>query len=118
MTYKNDPLMKRLPFGLKRPGPFGPVGSIGPFEPVGPVGPVMPIRPLGTIECSLFDYVTVRSNNDIFENFKDGPRKIKNSTALDSFFDDMDQELEQQYEEEEFEFFLMGKDSSFCKISG
>ena len=44
---------------------------------------------------------------------KDGPRKIKNSTALDSFFDDMDQELEQQYEEEEFEFFLMGSDSKF-----
>ena len=40
---------------------------------------------------------------------KDGPRKIKNSNALDSLFADLDQDLEQQYEEEEFEFFLMGK---------
>ena len=39
---------------------------------------------------------------------KDGPRKIKNSTALDSLFADLDQDLEQQYEEEEFEFYLMG----------
>lgn len=39
---------------------------------------------------------------------KDGPRKIKNSNALDSLFADLDQDLEQQYEEEEFEFFLMG----------
>ena len=56
---------------------------------------------------------TVQHQNKSFENQKDGPRKIKNSTALDSFFDDMDQELELQYEEEEFEFFLMGPDSKF-----
>jgi len=37
----------------------------------------------------------------------DGPRKIKNSIALDSLFADLDQDLEQQYEEEEFEFFMM-----------
>ena len=56
---------------------------------------------------------TVQLQHKSFKNQKDGPRKIKNSTALDSFFDDMDQELEQQYEEEEFEFFLMGSDSKF-----
>ena len=47
---------------------------------------------------------------------KDGPRKIKNSNALDSLFADLDQDLEQQYEEEEFEFFLMGKFNLYADL--
>ena len=41
---------------------------------------------------------------------QDRPGKIQNSNRLNSLFEELDQDLELQYEEEEFEFYLMGKE--------